>query len=72
MRAYPWLLPKEGRSTEEKLMTGWALLVIGLVAAGIGLFVGVVSWEVTMGLVLIGLGVAALGAYTLIRGRRTA
>ena len=53
-------------------MTGWALLVIGLVAAGIGLFVGVVSWEVTMGLVLIGLGVAALGAYTLFRGRRSA
>jgi hypothetical protein len=52
-------------------MTGWALLVIGLVAAAIGLFVGPVSWEVTMGLILLGLAVAALGAYTAIRGRRT-
>lgn len=53
-------------------MTGWALLVIGLVVAAIFYFVPIVSWEVTMGLILIGLGVAALGAYTLFRGRRTA
>jgi len=51
-------------------MTGWALLVIGLVVAGIGLFVGIESFEVTMALIVIGLVSAAVGAYMLTRGRR--
>jgi hypothetical protein len=53
-------------------MTGWALVVIGLVAAGIGLFVGVVSYEVTIALIVLGLAAAVVGAYLLIRGRRAA
>jgi hypothetical protein len=51
-------------------MTAWALVVIGLVAAGIGLFVGVVSYEVTLALIIIGLTAALVGAYMLFRGRR--
>jgi len=53
-------------------MTAWALVVIGLVVAGVGLFVGIVSYEVTLGLILFGLAAAVLGAYMLIRGRRAA
>ena len=51
-------------------MTAWALVVIGLAVAGIGLFVGIVSYEVTIALIVIGLTAAVVGAYLLIRGRR--
>lgn len=53
-------------------MTAWALVVIGLVVAGFGLFVGVVSYEVTLGLIVLGLAAAVVGAYLIIRGRRAA
>ena len=53
-------------------MAAWALIIIGLVVVGIALFVGIVSWEVTIGLIILGLAAAVVGAYMLIRGRRAA
>lgn len=52
-------------------MTAWLLLVVGIAAVALGLFVGVVSYEVTLGVIIIGAIAALIGAYQLIRGRRT-
>jgi membrane associated rhomboid family serine protease len=52
-------------------MAAWLLLLVGIVAVALGLFVGVVSYEVTLALIVIGAIVALIGAYQLVRGRRT-
>ena len=52
-------------------MSAWLLVVVGIAAVALGLFVGVVSYEVTLAVIVIGAIVALLGAYQLYRGRRT-
>ena len=54
-----------------QLMTAWLLLVVGIAAVALGLFVGVVSYEVTLAVIIIGAIVAVIGAYQLFRARRT-
>jgi membrane associated rhomboid family serine protease len=52
-------------------MVAWLLLVVGIAAVALGLFVGVVSYEVTLAVIVIGAIAALIGAYLLVRGRRT-
>lgn len=52
-------------------MSAWLLLIVGIVAVVIGLFVGVVSYEVTLAIIVIGAILALIGAYQLFRGRRS-
>lgn len=51
-------------------MTAWLLVAVGIAAVVIGLFVGVVSYEVTLAIIVIGAILALIGAYMLFRGRR--
>jgi hypothetical protein len=53
-------------------MLAWLLLLGGLVMVVIGLFVGVVSYEVTLALIVVGAVAALAGAYMLLRRRGTA
>jgi hypothetical protein len=50
----------------------WLLLVVGLIVAGYAAAFGVVSWEVTLALIIVGALVALIGGWMVIRGRRTA
>ena len=52
-------------------MTAWLLVVIGLAAVALGLIVGVVSYEVTLAVIVIGAIMALIGAYQLFRARGT-
>jgi hypothetical protein len=52
-------------------MLSWFLLVGGLVMVFVGLVVGVISYEVTLALIVAGAIAAVAGAYMLLRGRRT-
>ncbi len=51
-------------------MRGWVLLVAGLAVFGFAAAFGVISWEVTLGLIVAGLVVALLGAFQVIRDHR--
>jgi hypothetical protein len=51
-------------------MRGWVLLAVGLVTFGIAAVIGVVSWEVTLVLMVIGLVLAVLGLFQVIVDRR--
>jgi hypothetical protein len=51
-------------------MTAWLLLVVGIAAVALGLIVGVVSYEVTLAVIVIGAILALIGAYQLLRARR--
>ena len=51
-------------------MVAWLLLVVGIAAVALGLFVGVVSYEVTLAVIVIGAIAALIGAYPqLLRNR---
>lgn len=52
-------------------MLAWLLLLVGIAAALLGLIVGVVSYELTLAVIVIGAIAALIGAYLLVRGRRT-
>lgn len=51
-------------------MTGWALVIIGLVVAVYAFAFGVATWEVTIAIGILGLLVAVAGAFMLVRARR--
>ena len=50
-------------------MTAGLLLIAGILLVAIGLLVGVVSYEVTLAIIVIGAIAALAGAYLLIRRR---
>jgi hypothetical protein len=51
-------------------MVGWIVLVVGLVVAGYAALFGVVSWEITLALIVVGLLDAAIGVWLIYRQRR--
>jgi hypothetical protein len=51
-------------------MRGWLLIVVGLAVFGFAAAFGVISWEVTLAVIVVGLVVVLLGAYQVIRDRR--
>ena len=51
-------------------MRGWVLIVVGLAVFGLAAVFGVISWEVTLAVIVIGLAVALLGLFQVIRDRR--
>ena len=51
-------------------MRAWLLVIVGLAVFGFAAAFGVISWEVTLGLIVVGLVIALLGAYQVIRDRR--
>ena len=53
-------------------MYAWLLVVVGLAAAAYALWVGIVSYEVTLAVIVIGAILALVGAYQLYRGRSAA
>jgi uncharacterized membrane protein len=57
---------------EEQGMLSWLLLLVGLAMVVAGLFVGVISWEVTLALIVVGAVVALAGAFMLVRRGRGA
>lgn len=48
-------------------MVSWILVIVGLAVVAYAAAFGIVSWEVTLGLIAVGLGAAAFGGWTLIR-----
>jgi predicted MFS family arabinose efflux permease len=53
-------------------MLSWLLLLVGLAMVVAGLFVGVISREVTLALIVVGAVVALAGAFMLVRRGRGA
>lgn len=51
-------------------MRGWLLIVVGLAVFGFAAAFGVISWEVTLAVIVVGLVVVLLGAFQVIRDRR--
>lgn len=51
-------------------MRGWVLIVVGLAIFGVAAFFGIISWEVTLALIVLGLVLAVLGLFQVIRDRR--
>lgn len=50
-------------------MVAWLLLVVGIVLLAVGLLVGVISYEVTLAVIVIGAIAAVAGIYLLVRRR---
>ncbi len=53
-------------------MASWALVLVGLAVAAYAAIAGVVSFEVTLALIVLGLVAAVIGGWMAIRGRRPA
>jgi hypothetical protein len=51
-------------------MVGWILVAVGLAMAAYAAIFGVISWEVTLTLIVVGLLDAAVGAPLIVRERR--
>jgi hypothetical protein len=46
------------------------MVLVGLAVFAVAAIVGIISWEVTLALIVLGLVVAVLGAFQVIRDRR--
>ena len=51
-------------------MRGWVMVLVGLAVFAVAAIVGIISWEVTLALIVLGLVVALLGAFQVLRDRR--
>jgi hypothetical protein len=51
-------------------MRGWIIVVVGLAIFAVAAVVGVISWEITLALIIVGLALAAVGAWQVMRDRR--
>jgi len=51
-------------------MRGWIIVVVGLAVFAVAAVVGVVSWEITLALIIVGLVLAVVGAWQVMRDRR--
>jgi uncharacterized membrane protein YfcA len=51
-------------------MRGWIIVLVGLAVFAVAAIFGVISWEITLALIIGGLVLALLGVWQVMRDRR--